>query len=54
VSKEKTSAGVVRVSIRFAKLVMNSMISAPNVNVVLFDAKEDETLKPLSNKVIFR
>ena len=36
VSEEETASGVVRISISFAKFVVDAVISAPFVNVVLY------------------
>ncbi len=41
-SEKETATGVVGISISFAEFVVNAMISAPDVNVILFFFGEDE------------
>jgi hypothetical protein len=44
VSKKETTAGVMRISISFAKLVMDTVISAPFINIVLSNQIQIEML----------
>ncbi len=40
VSKKETTAGIMRIGISFAKLVMNTVIPAPFINIVLSNKKK--------------